>query len=46
MFMKEIAENKAANYKAHQANEAKSKNELIAIKNSFHLRALIKSIAK
>lgn len=46
MFMKKIAENKAAAYAAQQVSEKKNQSEINAIKQGFHFRAFVKSVAK
>lgn len=46
MFMREIAEKKAANYSTLVAQKKYSSQNIAAIKENFHLRALIKSVAK
>lgn len=44
--MREIAEKKAANYNSLVAQKKNSNKNLVAIKENFHLRTLIKSVAK
>lgn len=46
MFMQEIAEKKVAAYNAHEAQRKADFKSHVAIKQDFHIRAMLKSLVK